>query len=94
MERTGGLKWSEEHYWRTLLKKWFDKPFDPLIVVSKVERLTILSMAEGQQLLAANMASRCAVSPFFLTVFSLKPIYLSSYIFVNTRMGRKRQGGK
>jgi len=32
----------------TVFSLWFGKPFDTLIVVSKVERLTILSMVEGQ----------------------------------------------
>jgi hypothetical protein len=35
-------------------------------------------MAEGQQLLAPNMASKCAICPFFPN--SLQPTYLANYI--------------
>ncbi len=39
---------------------WFGKPFDTLMVVSKVERLTILSKVEGQskQLQTDSVSSR------------------------------------
>jgi len=38
------------------------------------------ALAEKQQIFASNMASKCAILPLFLTVFSLQSIYLSSYI--------------
>jgi len=45
-------------YFLTVFSLWFDKPFDKpfdkLMVVSKVERLTILSMVEGQPIYLSN----------------------------------------
>jgi hypothetical protein len=42
------FKMLSPRYFLTVFSLWFDKPFDTLMVVSKVERLTILSMVEGQ----------------------------------------------
>jgi len=49
-------------FFLTVFSLWFDKPFDKpfekpfdkLMVVSKVERLTILSMVEGQPIYLNN----------------------------------------
>jgi hypothetical protein len=38
----------ENHKYRNTNTKWFDKPFDRLTVLSKVEGLTTLSQVEGQ----------------------------------------------
>jgi hypothetical protein len=39
----------------TLFSLWFDEPYDPLMVVSKVERLTILSIVKGQLIELATL---------------------------------------
>jgi len=41
-------------FFLTVFSLWFDKPFDKLMVVSKVERLTILSMVEGKPIYLSN----------------------------------------
>jgi hypothetical protein len=38
----------ENHKYQNTNTKWFDKPFDRLTVLSKVEGLTTLSLVEGQ----------------------------------------------
>jgi hypothetical protein len=56
-------------------------------------------LAEKQQIFASNIASKCAIFPLFLTVFSLQPIHLSSYeimelprLFMLNKMKEREHG--
>jgi len=42
-------------FWSFRRKPWFDEPFDRLTVLSKVEGLTTLSIAEGESSVLAYL---------------------------------------